>query len=182
MNLAPPERASTADVREQASEASAGIIRMSRRSQGNWRTYAREGFLRFRDLLFFLVLRDVRVRYSQTVLGLGWSVLQPFLQMVIFSIFFGALAGISSGNVPYPVFSLAAVVPWTYFSNTVGTAATSLISNATLVSKIYFPRLLVPLAPIGAGIVDLMIGIALLFAVMAGSASIRGGGFSYCRC
>ena len=88
--------------------------------------------------------------------------------MILFSIFFGALAGISSGNVPYPVFSLAAVVPWTYFNNAVGTASTSLITNAQLVSKIYFPRLLVPLSPIGAGIVDLMIGLALLFAVMAG--------------
>lgn len=166
MEAVPPEVASAVAVRAPADEA-AGTIRIVARARGGWIEYFREIF-RFRDLLFFLVLRDVRVRYSQTVLGLGWSVLQPLLQMVIFSIFFGALAGIGSGNVPYPVFSLAAVVPWTYFNNAVGTAATSLISNATLVSKIYFPRLLVPLAPIGAGLVDLVIGIALLFGVMAG--------------
>jgi lipopolysaccharide transport system permease protein len=166
MTAAPTQRASIAGDRDSSASAAA-TVRIVARSRGRWPAYIRE-VLRFRDLLFFLVLRDIRVRYSQTVLGLGWSVLQPLLQMVIFSIFFGALAGIGSGNVPYPVFSLAAVVPWTYFNNTVGTAATSLISNATLISKIYFPRLLVPLAPIGAGLVDLVIGLLLLFAVMAG--------------
>ena len=142
------------------------VTRIVARRHSGWLDYARE-LVRFRDLLLFLVLRDVRVRYSQTVLGFGWSLLQPFLQMVVFSIFFGALAGISSGDVPYPVFSLAAVVPWTYFLNAVSTASTSLISNAQLVSKVYFPRLLVPLAPLGAGIVDLAIALGLLFAVMA---------------
>jgi lipopolysaccharide transport system permease protein len=121
---------------------------------------------RYRDLLFFLVLRDIRVRYSQTVLGFGWSVLQPFLQMVVFSIFFGALAGISSGDVPYPAFSLAAVVPWIYFLNAVSASSISLIANAQLVSKVYFPRILIPLAPIGAGLVDLAIALVLLFVVV----------------
>jgi len=151
------------------------IVRITARRPGDWLGYVRE-VARFRDLLLFLVLRDIRVRYSQTILGLGWSVLQPFLQMILFSVFFGALAGIGSGNVPYPVFSITAVVPWVYFNNTVGTAATSLISSAQLVSKIYFPRLLVPLAPIGAGLVDLMIGLGLLFAVMAGYGVYPGWG------
>ena len=155
-----------AEAEPAADGPSESTILIVARSSGRWLAYFKE-IGRYRDLLGFLVLRDIRVRYSQTVLGLGWSVLQPFLQMILFSVFFGALAGIGSGNVPYPVFSIAAVVPWTYFNNAVGTAATSLISNAQLVSKIYFPRLLVPLAPIGAGLLDLLIGLALLFGVMA---------------
>lgn len=140
------------------------ILAQGRRSL---RSYVAEVW-RYRDLLFFLVLRDIRIRYSQTVLGFGWSVLQPLLQMVVFSIFFGALAGIGSGDVPYPAFSLAAVVPWTYFLNAVSTASVSLISNAQLVSKVYFPRILIPLAPIGAGLVDLAIALGLLFLVVLG--------------
>ena len=135
------------------------------RGERSLRSYLEEVW-RYHDLLFFLVLRDIRVRYSQTVLGFGWSILQPFLQMVVFSVFFGALAGISSGDVPYPAFSLAAVVPWIYFLNAVSTSSLSLISNAQLVSKVYFPRILIPLAPIGAGLVDLVIAIGLLFVVV----------------
>lgn len=131
-----------------------------------WRAYARE-ILRYRDLLYFLIRRDVRVRYSQTVLGFGWSVLQPLLQMIVFSVFFGALAGIKSGTVPYPVFSLAAVVPWTYFNNAVTSSSTSLITNGQLVSKVYFPRLLIPLAPVGAGLIDHAIAVGILLIVMA---------------
>jgi len=128
-------------------------------------SYARE-VLQFRDLLYFMVRRDIRVRYAQTVLGFGWAVLQPFLQMVVFSVFFGGLAGISSGGIPYPLFSIVAVVPWTYFQNAVNGATSSLMGNTGLVSKIYFPRLLVPLSPIGAGLVDFAIGIGLLLGVM----------------
>jgi len=135
------------------------------RGERSLRSYGEEVW-RYRDLLFFLVLRDIRVRYSQTVLGFGWSVLQPLLQMIVFSVFFGALAGISSGDIPYPVFSLAAVVPWTYFLNAVSASSLSLISNAQLVSKVYFPRILIPLAPIGAGLVDLAIATGLLFVVV----------------
>ena len=140
------------------------VTRIVARRRATWRSYARE-IVRFRDLFGFFVLRDIRIRYSQTVLGLGWSVLQPFLQMVVFSVFFGGLAGVSSGNVPYAVFSIAAVVPWTYFSNAVNNSATSLITNATLVGKVYFPRLFIPLSPLGAGLVDLAIGVCLLLGV-----------------
>ena len=134
------------------------------RRRATWIGYTRE-LVRYRDLFGFFVLRDIRVRYSQTILGLGWSVLQPFLQVVVFSIFFGGLAGISSGGVPYAVFSIAAVVPWTYFSNAVNNSSTSLITNAQLVGKVYFPRLFIPLSPLGAGLVDLGIGIVLLLGV-----------------
>jgi lipopolysaccharide transport system permease protein len=145
--------------------AHAHVTTIVARGQRTLRSYLEEVW-RYRDLLYFLVLRDIRVRYSQTVLGFGWSILQPLLQMIVFSIFFGALAGISSGDVPYPAFSLAAVVPWTYFLNAVSASALSLISNAQLVSKVYFPRILIPLAPIWAGLVDLVIALGLLFVVV----------------
>ena len=145
--------------------AHSNVTTILARGERSLRSYLQEVW-RYHDLLFFLVLRDIRVRYSQTVLGFGWSILQPFLQMVVFSVFFGALAGISSGDVPYPAFSLAAVVPWIYFLNAVSTSSMSLISNAQLVSKVYFPRILIPLAPIGAGLVDLVIALGLLFAVV----------------
>ena len=145
--------------------AHANVTTILARGERSLRSYGEEVW-RYRDLLFFLVLRDIRVRYSQTVLGFGWSILQPLLQMIVFSVFFGALAGISSGDVPYAAFSLAAVVPWTYFLNAVSASSLSLISNAQLVSKVYFPRILIPLAPIGAGLVDLAIATGLLFVVV----------------
>lgn len=148
-----------------ASTASEQITRIVARQQASWAAYVRE-MLRFRDLFYFLVLRDIRVRYSQTVLGFGWSVLQPLLQMVVFSVFFGALAGVSSGGVPYPVFSIAAVVPWTYFNNAVTASSSSLITNAAVVNKVYFPRLFIPLSPVAAGFVDHAIALVLLFCVM----------------
>lgn len=135
------------------------------RGSGGLRAYIAE-IVRFRDALYFMMRRDIKVRYAQTILGFGWAVLQPFTQMIVFSVFFGGLAGISSGSVPYPVFSIAAVVPWTYFSNAATTGSTSLIGNTSLVSKIYFPRLLVPLTSIGAGLVDFAIGIGLMLGVM----------------
>lgn len=141
-------------------------VTISARDRGSLVEYMRE-LARFRDLFYFLIRRDIKVRYAQTILGFGWATLQPFTQVIVFSIFFGALAGISSAGVPYPVFSVAAVVPWTYFSNAVAAGSTSLIGSAGIVSKIYFPRLLVPLAPVGAGLVDLAIGLLLLLGVMA---------------
>jgi lipopolysaccharide transport system permease protein len=124
--------------------------------------------LAYKDLLYFLMRRDVKVRYAQTVLGVGWAVLQPVMTMIVFSIFFGSLAGVDSSGVPYPVFSLVAVVLWTYFSNTVAQAASSLVGNASLLTKVYFPRLFIPLAPIASGLLDLAISFVVLLAVMAG--------------
>lgn len=159
-------RSRSAPARATPAPGRTEITRIVARQHATWRAYFRE-MLRYGDLFLFLVLRDIRVRYSQTVLGLGWSVLQPFLQMIVFSVFFGALAGISSGNVPYPVFSIAAVVPWTYFNNAVTQGASSLITNAQIVSKVYFPRLFIPLSPVAAGLVDNAIALVLLAGVMA---------------
>ena len=120
-----------------------------------------------RELLYFLVWRDVKVRYKQTALGIGWSVLQPFLTMVVFTIFFGRLAKVPSDGVPYPVFSLAAIVPWTYFATAAANGSTSLVGNQHLVAKVYFPRILVPLAAVLMPAVDLVVSFAMLVLLMA---------------
>jgi lipopolysaccharide transport system permease protein len=145
--------------------ATANEITVIAAGRGGTVAYLRE-IARFRDLLYFMVRRDIRVRYAQTILGFGWAILQPFTQMVVFSVFFGGLGGISSAGVPYPVFSIVAVVPWTFFQNGVNGATSSLMGNTGVVSKVYFPRLIMPLSPIGAGLVDFAIGMGLLLGVM----------------
>ena len=120
-----------------------------------------------RELLYFLVWRDVKVRYKQTVLGIGWSVLQPFLAMVVFTIFFGRLAKMPSDGVPYPLFSLAALVPWTYFAAATLNGSTSLVGNQHLLAKVYFPRVLVPLAAVLMPAVDLAVSFTMLLVLMA---------------
>ena len=120
----------------------------------------------YRQLLFFLVWRDLKVRYAQTVLGIGWAVLQPLLSMLVFTVIFGRFAKVPSDGIPYAVFSLAAVVPWTYFSTAFSTSSNSLVTSANLISKVYFPRLVVPIAPVLAAIVDLLIGFVVLAALM----------------
>ena len=120
----------------------------------------------FRQLLFFLVWRDLKVRYAQTVLGVGWAVLQPLLSVVVFTVVFGHFAKVPSEGAPYAVFALAAIVPWNYFSNAFSTSSNSLVANSNLISKVYFPRLVVPLAPVLAGLVEYGIGLAVLAVLM----------------
>jgi homopolymeric O-antigen transport system permease protein len=122
----------------------------------------------YRGLFFFLVWRDVKIRYAQTVLGAGWAVLQPVLTMAVFAVVFGRLAKVPSDGVPYPVFSLAALVPWTYFSTALAGASGSLVSSTNLITKVYFPRLVIPFAPVLAGLVDFAVAFAVLLAVMLG--------------
>jgi len=120
-----------------------------------------------RELLYFLVWRDVKVRYKQTALGIAWSVLQPFLTMVVFTIFFGRLAKVPSDGVPYPLFSLAALVPWTYFATAASNGSSSLVGNQHLLAKVYFPRILVPLAAVLMPAVDLAVSFGMLIVLMA---------------
>lgn len=119
------------------------------------------------ELLYFLVLRNLKVRYKQTVLGAAWALLQPLLTMVLFSLIFGRLARLGSDGLPYPVFALAALVPWTYFANALTQAGNSLVDQHQLLTKVYFPRLLLPLAAVIAGLVDLAIAFVLLLVVLA---------------
>lgn len=120
----------------------------------------------YRELLWVLSMRDIRVRYKQTVLGAGWAILRPVVTMVIFSVVFGQLAKIPSDGYPYPVFVYAALLPWTFFAGALGSSAQSLIGSAHLVSKVYFPRLIIPLASVGAGLVDLLISTGVLLLLM----------------
>jgi lipopolysaccharide transport system permease protein len=121
----------------------------------------------YRELLFFLVWRDVKVRYKQTALGVAWAVLQPLLTMFVFSLFFGRLARMASDGLPYPVFNLAGLVPWTFFAFGLNEAATSVVGSRHLITKVYFPRLAIPLATVLAGLVDFAIAFLLLLLVMA---------------
>ena len=121
---------------------------------------------RARELIFFLAWRDVKVRYKQTALGAAWAVLQPLMMMVVFTIFFGRMAGVPSGDVPYPLFALAGLLPWTFFATAVTAAGNSVIGNERLITKIYFPRLAVPLASIGAAVVDFTVACVLLGVMM----------------
>src|SRR5215211_7924697 len=105
----------------------------------------------YRELLFFFVWRDIKVRYKQTVLGAAWAIIQPFFTMVIFSLFFGRLAQVPSDGLPYPIFSYTALVPWTFFATALNQASNSLVANSTMVKKIYFPRLTLPIATVFAG-------------------------------
>jgi len=121
----------------------------------------------YRELFAFLVWRDVKVRYKQTVLGAAWAVLQPFLTMIVFSLFFGRLAGVPSDDVPYPIFSYSALVPWTFLATAVTQSSNSLVTSANLLRKIYFPRLIVPTSTVFAALVDFSIAFAVLLAMMA---------------
>lgn len=120
----------------------------------------------YRELLLFFVWRDIKVRYKQTVLGLLWAIIQPFFTMVIFSLFFGRLARVPSDDLPYPIFSYAALVPWTFFANAVTQASNSLVVGANMIKRIYFPRLTMPIATVLAGVVDFILAFAVLLGMM----------------
>jgi lipopolysaccharide transport system permease protein len=121
----------------------------------------------YRELLFFLVWRDLKVRYKQTILGVAWAVLQPLLTMLVFALFFGRLAKVPSDGVPYSLFAYTALVPWTFFATGLTTASNSLVGSANLITKVYFPRLTIPLATVIAGLVDFALAFPLLFGLMA---------------
>jgi lipopolysaccharide transport system permease protein len=120
----------------------------------------------FRELIYFLTWRDVKVRYKQTLLGAAWAILQPLLMMVVFTIFFGRIAGVSSGALPYPLFAYAGLLPWTFFATAIANAGNSVVGSERLITKIYFPRLGVPFAAVGAAVADFIIACGLLFAMM----------------
>jgi lipopolysaccharide transport system permease protein len=121
----------------------------------------------YRELLYFLVWRDIKVRYKQTMLGAAWAIIQPFCSMVVFSLFFGKLAKMPSDGIPYPIFAYAALVPWQFFANGLTQSANSLVDSANLIRKIYFPRLTIPIANVLAGLVDFALAFAVLLGMMA---------------
>jgi len=131
-----------------------------------WPSLRLKEIVQSRELLYFLVWRDIKVRYKHTMLGAGWVVLQPLLTMAVFSLFLGRLAKVPSDGIPYPLFSLAGLVPWMFFANGLGLSSASLIANSNLIRKVYFPRLMIPVSTILAGMVDLGLSAALLGVVM----------------
>ncbi|MFX0198629.1 MAG: ABC transporter permease [Candidatus Hodarchaeota archaeon] len=120
----------------------------------------------YRELLYFLVWRDLKVRYKQTVLGALWAVIKPFSMMVIFSIFFGNFAKIPSEGIPYPIFAYAALLPWSYFAQSLNACSNSIVGNSHLITKVYFPRLIIPISSILSGLVDFAISFSVLLAMM----------------
>lgn len=122
----------------------------------------------YRELLYFLTWRDVKVRYKQTLLGVAWAIMQPLFTMVIFTLLFGRLAGMQAhtGGIPYPIFAFAGLLPWTFFSNAISNSGNSLVGSANLITKVYFPRMIIPGAAAAAGLVDFVIGFVLLIGLM----------------
>jgi lipopolysaccharide transport system permease protein len=120
----------------------------------------------YRELLYFLTWRDIKVRYKQTILGAAWAVIQPFMTMVVFSLFFGRLAQVPSDGIPYPIFSYTALVPWTLFAYGLTQSSNSLVGSANLLKKVYFPRLIIPLAAVFSGVVDFMLAFLVLMGMM----------------
>jgi lipopolysaccharide transport system permease protein len=149
-------------IRNPQSEIPTLVIQPSR----GWVSLRLGELWEYRELLYFLVWRDVKVRYKQTALGAAWAIIQPFFTMVVFSIFFGKLAKIPSDNVPYPIFSYAALVPWTFFSNGLTQSSNSLVGSANLITKVYFPRLTIPIATVLSGVVDFVIAFVVLLGMM----------------
>jgi lipopolysaccharide transport system permease protein len=131
-----------------------------------WNLLSLKDIWAYRELLFFLTWRDVKVRYKQTALGAAWAILQPLFMMLIFTIFFGRLAGVGSSGIPYPLFALGGLVPWTFFANAITASGNSLVGSAHLITKVYFPRLIVPAAAMLAGLVDFLLAFVLLCLLM----------------
>jgi len=120
----------------------------------------------YRELLYFLVWRDVKIRYKQTLLGAAWAIIQPLLTMLIFTLIFGKVAKIDSNGIPYPVFAYAALLPWTFFANAITASGNSIVGSAHLITKVYFPRLIIPVASVCAGLVDLAVAFPMLLALL----------------
>jgi lipopolysaccharide transport system permease protein len=131
-----------------------------------WLSLNLQDLWQYRDLLYILTMRDIKVRYKQTILGALWAIIQPLFAMVIFTLFFGRLAGMPSDGIPYPIFAYAALLPWTFFSNAVTGSGNSLVGNSNLITKIYFPRMIIPIATVASGLLDFLIAFGLLVFLM----------------
>jgi len=136
------------------------------KSTSGWQPINIKELWKYKDLLYFLVQRDIRVLYKQTVLGFGWAIIRPVVTMIIFSIVFGRLANIPSDGVPYPIFSFTALLPWTYFATAMTKSTNSLIAGQNLITKVYFPRMIIPITPVLAGLVDFAIASTVLVLMM----------------
>lgn len=133
---------------------------------GNWSALNLSELWTYRELLYFLIWRDVKIRYKQTALGAAWAIIQPLFTMLIFTLIFSRVAGIGSDGIPYPIFAYAGLLPWTFFSNAVTTSGNSVVASSHLITKVYFPRLLIPAAAVGAGFVDFAVAFVMMIPIM----------------
>jgi len=150
------------------------VIRPSR----GWVSLQLDEVWQFRELFYFFIWRDIKVRYKQTVLGAAWAIIVPFMNMVVFSLFFGRLADMPSDDIPYPLWNFAALVPWQFFTNGVNNSANSLVTNANMIKKIFFPRLVLPTAAAVSGIVDFILAFLVLLLMILGYHAFNIAGFS----
>jgi lipopolysaccharide transport system permease protein len=158
---------STAEVKYSENVKSGGGIPALRiEPSSGWVALKLQELWEYRELLYFLTWRDIKVRYKQTALGAAWAIIQPFFTMVVFSLFFGKLAKIPSDGIPYPIFSYTALVPWTFFANGLAQSSNSLVGSANLIKKVYFPRLTIPIATIFSGVVDFLLAFVVLLGMM----------------
>ena len=141
-----------------------GFMRIQ--ASSGWVSLRLDELWAYRELLYFLIWRDIKVRYKQTLIGAAWAIIQPVLTMVVFSLFFGKLAGIPSDGIPYPIFAYAALVPWSFFSSGLTQSSNSLVGSANLIRRVYFPRLIIPLASVLSGIIDFALAFVVLVAMM----------------
>src|SRR5438874_6208556 len=137
------------------------------RPPNGWMSIGFRELWEYRELLYFLTWRDIKVRYKQTALGAAWAVIQPFFMMVVFSLFFGKLGKIPSDGIPYPVFVYCALLPWQLFAHALSESSNSLVANERLITKVYFPRLVVPLSAVLGGLVDFAVAFVILLGMMA---------------
>jgi len=148
---------------EASSETPRIVIQPSR----GWSSLGLRDIWVYRELLYFLVWRDVKIRYKQTALGAAWAILQPLLTMLVFTIFFGGLAKVGSDDLPYPLFSFAGLLPWTFFAQGLNQSSSSIVGSSGLITKVYFPRLVIPISSILAGVVDFAVAFVVLIGMMA---------------
>ncbi len=154
-----PERAQPTELPEQP------VVRI--RPSGRWAALNLRDLWEYRELLYFLTWRDIKVRYKQTLLGVAWVIFQPLLSMIIFTFVFGRMVGVPSDGIPYALFAYAGLLPWTFFSGAVTRSGNSLVGSAHLITKVYFPRLIIPGAAVAAGLIDFAIAFILLAVLMA---------------
>jgi lipopolysaccharide transport system permease protein len=162
----PPRRAPGTSA-ERASHPSLALpehplIKGGARVGGAWPSLNVRELWTYRELLYFLTWRDIKVRYKQTAMGAAWAVLQPFVTMLVFTLFFSIFIGVPSDRIPYPVFVYAGLLPWTFFASAVNNCSSSLVGSSALITKVYFPRMIVPAAAVGAGLVDLAVAAVIL--------------------
>lgn len=155
------------ETKTRTATATVGPPVFVRERRTGWRAVDLAEILAYRDLFYFLVLRNIKILYKQTVLGFGWAILKPFFSMIVFTVIFGRLAKVPSDGIPYPIFSYAALVPWTYFQTSMTQSTNSLVQNSQLFTKVYFPRIFIPLAPVVSGLVDFAIAMTIVGVMMA---------------